>query len=126
MLTLLSAIFPKGKIFEFLWHLKKEGYQKATINSYVHMLKLLVKRGANISNEQSVKLLIADEVEKKHWNEARKSNIIKAYTAFLRMQGLDWMHACMSLNQTSDMYTSLFFSNEKVIFSLRIRKNNVD
>ena len=80
----------KGKIVEFLWHLKKEGYSQDTIKTYVHLLNQLAKRGADIFNADSVKQLIAEEVEQKHWGEGRRNNAIKAYTAFLKMQGKTW------------------------------------
>jgi len=80
----------KGKIVEFLWHLKKEGYAEDTIKTYVRTLELLQKRGADLTNAESVKMIIAQQVELKRWGDGRRSNAIKAYTAFLQMLGSDW------------------------------------
>lgn len=76
----------KGKIVEFLWYLKKQGYAESTIRSYVYLLKILVKRGADILDPESVKEVIAVQL----WDIGRKHNAVKAYTAFLRMQNKKW------------------------------------
>jgi len=80
----------KGKIIEFLWYLKKEGYSKETVKTYVNVLVTLNKRGADIFNPESVKEVISEQTEQKRWGEGRKANVIKAYTAFLRMQNCEW------------------------------------
>lgn len=76
----------KGKIVEFLWYLKKQGYAESTIRTYVHLIKLFDKRGANIFDPESVKKIIAIQ----DWSKARKNNAVKAYSLFLKMQGLTW------------------------------------
>jgi len=76
----------KGKIVEFLWHLKKQGYAESTIRSYVYLLKILAKRGADILDPENVKTIIAEQP----WDRGRKHNAVKAYTAFLRMQDKKW------------------------------------
>ncbi len=76
----------KGKIIEFLWYLKKQGYAPTTIETYVWLLKTLHSRGADLLNPESVKEVIA----KQQWSKGRKCNAVKAYTAFLKMHGLTW------------------------------------
>jgi len=76
----------KGKIIEFLWYLKKQGYAPSTIDTYVRILKTLYNKGANIFDAESVKKVIAQQ----DWSKGRKWNVVKAYTLFLKMQGLTW------------------------------------
>jgi len=37
-----------GKLVEFMWKLKREGYAEATITDYTYILKTLAKRGADL------------------------------------------------------------------------------
>jgi len=76
----------KGKIIEYLWYLKKQGYAESTVDTYVRILKTLYLRGANIYDPESVKKVIALQ----DWSKGRKWNVVKAYTLFLKMHGLTW------------------------------------
>ena len=76
----------KGKIVEFAWWLKKQGYRESTIFVAQNNLTILYRRGANLLNAESVKETIA--VQK--WSEAYKLNMVSVYTLFLKMQGLTW------------------------------------
>ena len=51
-------------------------------------LKTLKNRGADITDPESVKAVIA---EQDTWSKGRKWNAVKAYTLFLKMQGLTWI-----------------------------------
>jgi len=73
-------------LFNFAWWLKKEGYAESTIVTRVKLLKILVKRGANLLDPESVKEAIA----RQNWCNKRKVNAADAYTAFLRMNGGTW------------------------------------
>ena len=75
-----------GLIVQFLWYLTKENYAKLTIKRYVNDIKLLVKRGANILDCESVKMTIA----KQNWNDNRKIKVYYVYNAFVRMLGKTW------------------------------------
>jgi len=77
----------KGKIVEFLWWMKKQGYDEDTIAMYSELLDVLLKRGAHIYDPESVKEVIAMQ---ESWGQSRKSNAVKAYSLFLTMQGLTW------------------------------------
>lgn len=76
----------KGKIIEYLWYLKKQGYAPSTIDTYVRIIKTLYYRGANLFEPESVKKVIAQQ----DWSKGRKWNVVKAYTLFLKMLGLTW------------------------------------
>jgi integrase len=77
----------KGKILEFAWWMKKQGYADATIEGRVQILKRLIRLGANLWDPETVKEVIARQ---KSWTEGRKFNAIVSYTTFLQMHGLSW------------------------------------
>jgi integrase len=76
----------KGKIVEFAWWLKKEGYRESTIKQRIEVLKILVKQGANLYDPESVKEVIAQQ----SWCENTKHNFVHAYNLFIKMLGLTW------------------------------------
>jgi integrase len=76
----------KGKIIEYTWWMKKEGYKEGTIISRTKLLKVLVKRGANLYEPETIKEVIADQ----SWSEGRKENAVNAYSTFLKMVGGTW------------------------------------
>jgi len=76
----------KGKVLEFGWWLKKQGYAEATIKLNTMMLGILARRGADIQDPESVKEIMA----KQKWSEARRHNAIACYTLFLRMIDRTW------------------------------------
>ena len=77
----------KGKIIDYLWWMKKQGYKPTTIAARDYIMQNLLKRGANILDPESVKEVIA-KVDT--WSESRKSVVADTYTSFLRMLGLTW------------------------------------
>jgi len=76
----------KGQIIHFCFHLKKQGYAEATIKLRYSVLKVLMERGANLSDPETVKEVIA----RQSWSQNRKRNVISSYTKFLNYQGLSW------------------------------------
>jgi integrase len=76
----------KGKIVELCFHMQKQGYSSTTIRLNRSALNVLSNRGADLSNPESVKEVIS----KQKWSEARKRNVINAYTLYLKIQGLEW------------------------------------
>lgn len=76
----------KGKILEFKWWLKKQGYSEQTIILYGQTISQLVSCGANILEPEAVKEAIAQQ----EWSEARRYSCINAYTCFLKMMGQKW------------------------------------
>lgn len=77
----------KGKIIEFAWKLKNEGYREATIKAYTCALVTLTNKGANILNPESVKEIIAKQ---KQWTETSKFNYATFYDAFTKIMGIKW------------------------------------
>ncbi len=74
------------KIFEFAFWLKKNGYAESTIVGRVKLLKIMVRRGANLYDPESIKEVIANQ----EWSQGRKSNAVDAYSSFLQMVGGKW------------------------------------
>jgi integrase len=71
----------KGKIIEFAWKLKKEGYADSAIETYVGAIKTLVRKGANVFDAENVK---------QEWSETTKFNYVNFYDAFARILGIRW------------------------------------
>lgn len=74
----------KGKIVEFAWWMKKQGYSEETIRLHISALRTLHTRGANLYDSESAKEVIA----KQNWSNARRRNVINAYTLFLKQNGI--------------------------------------
>ena len=77
----------KGKIIEYCFHMQKQSYSPETIRLNRTALKVLVERGAELLNPESVKETIAKQ---KTWSEARRRNVINAYSLFLKHNGMQW------------------------------------
>jgi integrase len=77
----------KGKIVEYAWWLKKQGYAESTIIGRVQILRRLVKLQGNLYDPESVKEVIAKQ---DRWSNGRKHNVVVAYTTFLQFVGRTW------------------------------------
>jgi len=76
----------RGKIVEFSFWLLKQGYSQATIKGRVKLLNRLMRLGANFTDEESIKEVIAQQ----SWSVSRKVNAVDAYDSLLKMQGKTW------------------------------------
>ena len=76
----------KGKILEFAWHLKKNGFAESTIKRYIQSCNTLSSYGANILNPETVKEAIA----KQKWQDGTKLNYVNFYDTFIKFLGLTW------------------------------------
>jgi integrase len=85
--TKLSKAELKGKLVEFLWWMKKEGYAESTITRRVRRLKTMTNLDANLLDPESVKLTIAKQEK---WSPTMKEHAVVAYTCYLKMQGKTW------------------------------------
>jgi integrase len=68
----------KGKIVEFLWHLKKEGRKTGTMKNYKNFLFSL-SRCSNLLDPESVKEAVA---LKESWSSTTKKLVTAAYKSF--------------------------------------------
>lgn len=76
-----------GLILEYAWQAKKRGLAESTIQQRVQRLKLLVKRGAELRNADSVSTVLATS----SWTDANKRVFIVAYQSFARFFNISWV-----------------------------------
>ena len=74
----------KGIIAKFAYWLEKEGYYEDS--GYLHLIRTLAKRGANLLNPEDVKSKIA----KQPWKNGTKNLAVYAYDALTKMLGISW------------------------------------
>lgn len=84
--TTLDNADVKGKLVEYSWQLKKNGYSPATIETRVKKLERLIKLGADLFKPETVKEAIA----KTEWNINTKINVAAIYGNFAKFCGLNW------------------------------------
>jgi len=85
--TKLSKENLRGKVVEYSFWLKKQGYAKSTILSRVKLIKQMIKRGANLNDPESVKETIAKQGT---WSEGRKELAVECYSNYLIFVGGTW------------------------------------
>jgi integrase len=76
----------RGKIVEYLWYLKKQGYRPSTIENKVKKLERLVKLGADVFDPERVKEVIAND----NWKDTYKCALVNAYHTFAEMEEIKW------------------------------------
>lgn len=77
----------RGKIVEFLWWMRKEGYAESTIASRGARLRRLVKLNADLIHPESVKEVIATQ---SNWSESRKEAMVWTYDLWTKWLGIEW------------------------------------
>jgi len=82
--TVMSDV--KGKIVEYCFKLKMQGYSETTIRLHYNCLKVLLDRGDDLTKPESIKEIIA----KQSWSQSRRRNVINTITQFLKYLGLAW------------------------------------
>ena len=86
----------RGKIVEFLCKMDRQGYADATRKLNATCLEILMKRGADLANPETVKDVLASQsksetaFKNKPWSCHRKRNMINAYTQLLKFLGKTW------------------------------------
>lgn len=76
----------EAKILEHAWRLKKEGYKESTICNRVSILKRLIKLGADLSDPESVK----DVIARQDISESTKLQIACAYDSYASSNQIRW------------------------------------
>ncbi|MGA3288900.1 MAG: tyrosine-type recombinase/integrase [Candidatus Bathyarchaeia archaeon] len=87
----------QGSIIDFLWHLKKQGYSDATIQTRVKILKLMSKQCVNLHDSEAVKLFIA---KRDTWSNGHKQIAVTAYDGFAEMLSIKWQPPFYYNNRT--------------------------
>lgn len=72
---------------QFSWRLKKDGFAERTIINYSKFLGLLEKLGANLSNPESVKSIIALQ---SNWSMSTKATVVSAYAKYASTNNIQW------------------------------------
>lgn len=85
--SLEKANNANGKIVEYLWNQKKEGYREATVKTRVKLLKQLMKEGTDLLEAEDVKKTIASHDS---WCDGHKRVVVDAYNCFAEMFGIEW------------------------------------
>ncbi|MGQ9625193.1 MAG: tyrosine-type recombinase/integrase [Candidatus Bathycorpusculaceae bacterium] len=76
----------KGKILEYIWHLKKLGRSEGTIKGYRQKLMQMLNEGVNLLDPEAVK----EYLTQKNWCEGSKFYASVVYDGFIRFLGLTW------------------------------------
>jgi len=77
----------QGSVIDYLWHLKKQGYRDATIETRVKIIKLMKKHALNLLDPEAVKLFIA---QRETWSDGHKQIAVQAYDGFAKMLHIKW------------------------------------
>jgi len=77
----------KGKIVEYLWHLKKKGLKEPTVKQYSNCMDRLLEFGVDILQPEEVKKFVATN---ECWSERTKGIVITIYDSFLNWLGIPW------------------------------------
>ncbi len=72
--------------FNFAWWMKKQGYAEQTIECRTKLLKTMVRRGADLSNPETIK----DVIARQNWTPERKETAVHTYSLWLKMTGGKW------------------------------------
>jgi integrase len=83
--TILGRTCQKGSIFNYAWHLQKNGRAKSTIHTVIDILKRLSKI-CDIQNPDELKTTLA----KLNWSNNTKRNIVIILTGYLKFVGKEW------------------------------------
>lgn len=90
----------KGKIIEYLWWLKKQGYNNSTVKKRVRLLRRLLKM-TDVFDSEAVKQLLA---ERDDWSVGYKLTFIDAYDKFLEMLELNWVKPRYRQDETLPLF----------------------
>ena len=77
----------KGRIIDLIWALEKDGFSEATIRNYSKALEMLIKRGADLLEPESVKEVVSCQ---ETWANSTKTLVVAAYTKFASLNGIKW------------------------------------
>jgi len=85
--TTEPANFNKGKLIDYLFYLKKNGFSKATIQTKFKIIRLMSQHNVNLDNPEQVKLFIAT---RETWSNGHKQIAVYAYDQYAQMHQIEW------------------------------------
>jgi integrase len=77
----------KGKLVQYAWQLTKRGLAEETVKHRLYRLNVLVKKGADLANPETVETILATE----QWTPGNKRFFIMAYQSFCRTMNIEWV-----------------------------------
>ena len=85
----------KGRMAELAWSLKKANHADETIRMVNSALRTLTARGANLSDPETVK----DVIARQNWSENRRRNVANAYNLYAKKYSILWEKPRTSLRR---------------------------
>jgi integrase len=86
-----TVVGDKNELIEYAWRCKKKGNSDKTIAQRCYILELLQKKGAVLSNPDSVETILATEPEYDEKNyRSKKYNAVKAYVTYTKRMKIYW------------------------------------
>jgi len=77
----------KGQIVNFAWHMQKRGLSEETIKQRIYRLNVLVKKGADLQNTETVDTILAVT---KWSSKANKKIFANCYKAYCNYKKIEW------------------------------------
>ena len=77
----------KGKILEYLWHLKKKGLKESTVKHYGEKLKQLITLDVNLLRPEEIKEFLATN---NRWSDRTKAIVVAICDGFLNWLKILW------------------------------------
>jgi integrase len=87
----------EGRLIEYLWYLKKNGFSEATAKTRYKILKLMTKNNINLNNPEDVKMFIA---RRETWSNGHKQVAVYAYHQYTKMMNIQWTPPFYDNNKT--------------------------
>ncbi len=90
-----SAQEQKGELVAFGWHMKTRGLSDATIKQRMYRLNVLVKKGANLEDPETVETILATS----EWRPANKKIFANCYKAYTTYKKIEWQKPKITVPQ---------------------------
>jgi hypothetical protein len=98
-----GRIVAKSSIFNYAWHLQKNGRAKSTINTATDRLKRLSKI-CTIQNPEELKTTLA----KLNWSNNTKRTLVIILTGYLKFIEKEWTPPNPKINKTTNYALALW------------------
>ena len=76
-----------GTLLDYAWKMKKRNLAEETIKHRIYRLNVLIRKGADLWNPDSVETILATEP----WKPANKSFFVRAYQSFTKTYSIPWI-----------------------------------
>lgn len=77
----------KGKVLEYLWHLKKKGLKESTVKHYGEKLNQLITLDVNLLQPEEIKVFLATN---SRWSDRTKAIVVAICDGFLNWLKIRW------------------------------------